>query len=136
MLTELVKLAMMAMAVAVAAAAAASGVLGASRGGLLLPCGNSSEVVNVFKMVNGVCEQRGEDCPADQPLPTSCASAECQRVVKLAADSCGPSLAQDGFLKTAYGPYLDAVVAVCAAAHEPADTQVSPLTPLCALHCR
>ena len=106
---------------------------GEGAGGPLLPCGTSGgsdpaedsmEVISVFKFVKGVCTQRGEACPAGQILPTSCASAECQRAVRLAADSCGPAFAHDGFLQTAFGRFLDATVAVCAADPQRADTQV------------
>ncbi len=102
-------------------------------GGPLLPCGTSGgsdpgddsvEVVKVFKFVAGVCAQRGETCPAGQILPSSCASVECQRAVQLAADSCGQAFARDSFLRTAFGPSLDAAVALCATAPHPADSQV------------
>jgi hypothetical protein len=101
--------------------------------GPLLPCGTSGgsdpggdsrQVLDVFQVVKGVCAQRGEACPAGHILPTSCASAECQRAVQLAADSCSPAFAKDGFLKSAFGSYLDAVVAVCDAAPHSADNQV------------
>ena len=100
-------------------------------GGPLLPCGTSGEflqdqrqLIDVFEVVRGVCAQRGESCPPGAPLPASCASAECQRAVRLAADSCSPAFAKDGFLKSAFGSYLDAAVAVCAAAPHSADNQV------------
>lgn len=109
-------------------------------GGPLLPCGTSGgsdpgddsvEVVNVFKFVRGVCSQRGETCPTGQILPTSCASAECQRAVRLAANSCGPAFKRDGFLRTAFKPPLDAAVAVCAATPQSADAQVRSQEALC-----
>ena len=71
-----------------------------------------------------MCAQRGESCPPGAPLPTSCASAECQRAVRLAADSCSPAFAKDDFLKSAFKPLLDAVVAVCATTPHSADAQV------------
>jgi hypothetical protein len=78
----------------------------------------------VFDFVKGVCKQRGESLPAGAVLPTSCASAECQRAVQLATHSCGPAFTKDGFLKSAFGPILSAAAAVCAAAPHPADGQV------------
>jgi hypothetical protein len=81
-------------------------------------------VLDVFEFVKGVCGQRGESLPAGALLPTSCASTECQRAVQLAADSCAPAFAKDGFLKTAFGPVLDAAAAVCAAAPHAANGQV------------
>ena len=103
-------------------------------GGVLLPCGStaasgedSRQVLDVFKFVKGVCAQRGESCPPASVLPTSCASAECQRAVQLATDSCTPVFDKNPFLKTAFGTLLDAAVAVCAVAAYPADSQVRPM---------
>ena len=106
---------------------------GEGESGPLLPCGTSGgsdpggdsrQVLDVFQVVKGVCAQRGEACPAGHILPISCGSAECQRAVRLAADSCSPTFAKDGFLKSAFGSYLDAAVAVCDAAPHSADAQV------------
>ena len=106
---------------------------GGGGGGPLLRCGSSGgadpggdsrEVIDVFDFVKGVCEQRGESCPEGALLPTSCASAECQRAVQLAADSCAPAFAKDGFLNTAFGRFLDAAAAMCAAAPHAANGQV------------
>eukprot|EP01046_Picozoa_sp_COSAG06_P046596 COSAG06_NODE_6625_length_2850_cov_1410.579426_2_plen_173_part_00 len=106
---------------------------GGGGGGPLLPCGSSGgadpggdshEVIDVFDFAKGVCEQRGESFPAGAPLPTSCASAECQRAVQLAADSCEAAFAKGGFLKTAFGPVLHAAAVVCAAAPRAANGQV------------
>jgi hypothetical protein len=98
----------------------------ASGGGPLLPCGttgnagdDSQQVIVAFNFVKAVCGQVGEAVPAGAPLPTSCATAECQRAVRLVADSCHTTFSEDGFLKTAFGPTFDAVAAVCAAAHPP-----------------
>jgi hypothetical protein len=111
---------------AAAAPATASGT--AADGGPLLPCGDtgsaggdSQQVIEVFNFVKGVCSQVGESCPASALLPTSCATAECQRAVRLAADSCKPTFTKDGFLKTAFGGILDAAGVVCTRAHPPAD---------------
>ena len=100
-----------------------SGVAIATTSGPLLPCGTSADlfetqqqVANAFRFVKGVCKQRGESCPSNQPLPTSCSSAECQRAVKLVADSCSAAISKDGFLKSAFGPFLNGAVAMCAAA--------------------
>ena len=106
--------------------------LDAPAGGPLLPCGTSGDpiqdqrqVVDAFGFVRGVCEQRGESFLSGAPLPASCGSAECQRAVQLAEDSCGPAFAKDAFLKSAFKPMLDAVVAVCASAPSPGeDVQV------------
>ena len=104
-----------------------------SGGGLLLPCGttenagvDSQQVIEAFNVVKAVCGQVGETIPASSLLPTSCATAECQRAVRLVADSCNPSFRKDGFLKTAFSPILDAAVAVCAAAHPHDDATDSP----------
>ena len=106
--------------------------LGASSSGPLLPCGSSgdfvkdqAEITTVFGFVKGVCGQRGESCPTGAPLPTSCASAECQRAVQLAVDSCAVAFAS-GFFKSAWAPVLNAAAAVCAAAaaYKAADEQV------------
>ena len=117
-------------------------------GGPLLPCGtsggsdpgeDSTEAINVFKFVEGVCAQRGEAFTQGQILPTSCASAECKRAVRLAADSCDPAFELDGFLRTAFRPPLDAVVAVCATTPQSADAQVQSREALCprsVLYCR
>eukprot|EP01044_Picomonas_judraskeda_P011792 COSAG03_NODE_1639_length_3730_cov_8.308455_1_plen_230_part_00 len=109
-------------------------------GGVLLPCGStaspgegSRQVLDVFKFVNGVCAQRGESCPPGSVLPASCASAECQRAVQLATDSCTPVFAKNAFLKTAFGKLLDAAAAVCAVALCPADSQVRPMQEPCPL---
>eukprot|EP01046_Picozoa_sp_COSAG06_P002399 COSAG06_NODE_84_length_25090_cov_20.561042_14_plen_156_part_00 len=98
----------------------------ASGGGPLLPCGttgnvggDSQQVLDAFNFVKAVCGQVGEAVPADAPLPTSCATAECQRAVRLVADSCASAFRADSFLKTAFGPTFDAAAAVCAAAHPP-----------------
>ena len=107
-----------------------------SAGGPLLPCGTSGDfvqdqrqLIDVFEFVKGVCAQRGESCPAGAPLPASCGSAECQRAVQLAEDSCGPAFAKDGFLKDAFKPILDAAVAVCASAPSAGeDVQVRSLS--------
>ena len=116
--------------------------------GVMLPCGTSGgsdpgedsrQVIDLFQFVKGVCTQRGEACPADQLLPTSCASVECQRAVQLAVDSCGPSFAQDGFLKSAFKPILDAAVTACTAAPHWNDAEVrsrAAFTPCLTLHCR
>ena len=100
-------------------------------GGPLLPCGTSGDpiqdqrqVADVFGFVRGVCEQRGESFLSGAPLPASCGSAECQRVVQLAEESCGPAFAKDAFLKSAFKPILDAAVAVCASAPSATDAQV------------
>ena len=105
--------------------------LPARGGGPLLPCGTTRnfvqdqrQLLDVFEVVSGVCAQRGESCPPGAPLPTSCVSAECQRAVQLAADSCSSAFAKDGFLKSAFKPVLDAAVAVCAAAPHAPDAQV------------
>ena len=118
--------------------AAVGGEGGEGGGGPLLPCGTSGDIVqkqrqliDVFEVVRGVCAQRGESVPPDVPLPASCVSAECQRVVQLAVDSCGPTFAHDGFLKSAFKPVLDAAVAVCAAAPHSADAQVRSREGLC-----
>ena len=106
-------------------------VIGEGGGGPLLPCGTSGDfvtdqrqVVEVFEFVKGVCAQRGESCPSGAPLPTSCDSAECQRAVQLADDSCRSAFAPVGFLRAAFEPILNATAAVCAAAPQPADAQV------------
>ena len=129
-------LAMVAMALALPARASPSTLptirLDPPAAGPLLPCGtsgdsnqNQRQVADVFEFVKGVCAQRGESCPAAEPLPASCGSAECQRAVQLAEDSCGPAFAKDAFLKAAFKPILDAVVAVCASAPSPGeDAQV------------
>jgi hypothetical protein len=129
-------LAMVAMALALPARASLSPLpmlrLDPPAGGPLLPCGTSGDpiqdqiqVAHVFEFVRGVCEQRGESFPSGAPLPASCGSAECQRAVQLAEDSCGPAFAKDAFLKAAFKPILDAVVAVCASAPSPGeDAQV------------
>ena len=114
-------------------------------GGVLLPCGTSGgsdpggdsrQVLDVFHFVQGVCEQRGETCPTGQFLPSSCASTECQRAVQLAVDSCDAVFSKDGFLKTAFGPFLDDVVAVCASAPHPEEGQVrSRESPYLAMRC-
>ena len=97
-----------------------------SAGGPLLPCGTSGDfvqdqrqLIDVFEFVKGVCAQRGESFLSGAPLPASCGSAECQRAVQLAEDSCGPAFAKDAFLKAAFKPILDAAVAVCASAPSP-----------------
>ena len=119
---------------------------GEGGGGPLLPCGTTGnfvqdqrQLLDVFEVVSGVCAQRGESCPPGAPLPTSCASAECQRAVQLAADSCSSAFARDGFLKSAFKPALDSAVAVCAAAPHSADNQVrarESSAPRSAPHCR
>ena len=98
----------------------------ASGGGPLLPCGttgnvggDSQQVLDAFNFVKAVCGQVGEAVSAGAPLPTRCATPECQRAVRLVADSCHTTFSEDGFLKTAFGPTFDAVAAVCAAAHPP-----------------
>lgn len=105
--------------------------VGGGPGGSLLPCRSTGdlvqdqrEVADVFEFVKGVCAQRGESCPTGTPLPTSCDSAECQRAVYLAEDSCRSAFAEDGFLRSAFKPVLDAAVAVCANVPHPADSQV------------
>jgi hypothetical protein len=104
----------------------------ASGGGPLLPCGttgnpggDSQQVLDAFNFVKAVCGQVGEVVPVGVPLPTTCATAECQRAVRLVADSCDPAFRADGFLKTAFGAIFDVAAAVCAAAH-PADATASP----------
>ena len=104
----------------------------ASGGGPLLPCGttgnvggDSQQVIDAFNFVKAVCGQVGEAVPAGAPLSTSCATAECQRAVRLVADSCASAFRADGFLKTAFGATFDAAAAVCAAAH-PADATDGP----------
>lgn len=106
-------------------------------GGPLLPCATSGDfvtdqrqVLGVFEFVKGVCAQRGESCPSGAPLPTSCGTPECQRAVQLAGDSCRSGFAKDGFLKSAFGPVLDAATAVCAAAAQPVSNQVSSVPAL------
>jgi hypothetical protein len=98
----------------------------ASGGGPLLPCGttgnvggDSQQVLDAFNFVKAVCGQVGEVVPAGAPLPTSCATAECQRAVRLVADSCDTAFRADSFLKTAFSPIFDAAAAMCAAAHPP-----------------
>ena len=98
----------------------------ASGGGPLLPCGttgnvgdDSQQVIVAFNFVKAVCGQVGEAVPAGAPLPTSCVTAECQRAVRLVADSCDTAFSEDGFLKTAFGTIFDVLAAVCAAAHPP-----------------
>ena len=100
-------------------------------GGPLLPCGTSgdfvidqNQITKVFEFAKGVCAQRGESCPVGAPLPTSCGSAECQRAVQLAKDSCSSAFAKGGFLSAAFKPVLDAAVAVCTATPHPANAQV------------
>ena len=128
-------LAMVAMALALPVRASLSALpmtrLDPPAGGALLPCGTSGDqiqdqrqILDVFEFVKGVCGQRGERFLSGAALPASCGSAECQRAVQLADDSCGPAFAKDAFLKTAFKPMLDAVVAVCASAPSPADAQV------------
>ena len=97
-------LAMVAMALALPDRTSLSALLPTIRldppaAGPLLPCGTSGDpiqdqiqVVHAFGFVRGVCEQRGESFLSAAPLPTSCGSAECQRVVQLVEDSCGPAL--------------------------------------------
>ena len=104
----------------------------ASGCGPLLPCGttgnagdDSQQVIVAFNFVKAVCGQVGEAVPTGAPLPTSCATAECQRAVRLVADSCAPAFRADSFLKIAFGPTFDAAAAVCAAAHPP-DATDSP----------
>jgi hypothetical protein len=118
--------------------AAVGGEGGEGGGGPLLPCGTSGDIVqdqrqliDVFEVVRGVCAQRGESFPPDVPLPASCVSAECQRVVQLAVDSCGPTFAHDGFLKSAFKPALDAAAAVCAAPRIQPTPQVRFRVALC-----
>jgi hypothetical protein len=130
-------LAMVAMALALPDRASLSALLPTIRldppaAGPMLPCGTSGdqiqdqyEVVHVFEFVKGVCAQRGESFLSGAALPSSCGSAECQRAVQLAEDSCGPAFAKDAFLKSAFKPILDAVAAVCASAPSPGeDVQV------------
>ena len=131
-------LAMVAMALALPDRASLSALLPTIRldspaAGPLLLCGTSGDpiqdqiqVAHAFGFVRGVCEQRGESFLSGAQLPASCSSAECQRAVQLAEDSCGPAFAKDAFLKSAFKPILDAAVAVCASAlHIPGeDVQV------------
>ena len=77
----------------------------ASGGGPLLPCGttgsvgsDSQQVLDAFNFVKAVCGQVGEVVSVGVPLPTTCATAECQRAVRLVADSCDPAFRADGFL--------------------------------------
>lgn len=116
---------------------------GGAAGGSLLPCRSTGDVVqdqrevaDVFEFVKGVCGQRGETRPPGAPLPTSCDSAECQRAVHLAEDSCRSAFAEDGFLRSAFKPVLDAAVAVCASVPHPADSQVRCSASSPALHYR
>jgi hypothetical protein len=118
-------------------------------GGPLLPCGTSGgkdasgdsrQVLNVFDAVKGVCEQAGESI--DGLVPSSCSSAECQRVVQLAQDSCSQTFATDGFLKIAFAglwtSFTQAAV-ICAATPHSADAQVrarESSAPRSAPHCR
>ena len=106
---------------------------GEGGGGPLLPCGttkdastDSEQVLNVFNVVKGVCEQAGESIQG--LVPSSCGSAECQRVVQLAQDSCSLTFATDGFLKLAFASlwtsFTEAAV-MCERAHS-ADAQVRP----------
>ena len=101
---------------------------GEGGGGPLLPCGtsggkdasgDSQQVLNVFNVVKGVCEQAGESI--DGLVPSSCGSAECQRVVQLSQDSCSPTFATDGFLKIAFAglwtSFTQAAVRCAAIAH-------------------
>ena len=115
-----------------AVATSSAATVSASGGGPLLPCGttgnaggDSQQVLDAFNFVKAVCGQVGEAVPAGAPLPTSCATAECQRAVRLVADSCASAFRADGFLKTAFGATFDAAAAVCAAAH-PADATDGP----------
>ena len=103
--------------------------------------GDSQQVLNVFNVVKGVCEQAGESI--DGLVPSSCGSAECQRVVQLAQDSCSPTFATDGFLKIAFAglwtSFTQAAVRCAAAAPHSADNQVRARersAPRSAPHCR
>jgi len=122
---------------------------GEGGGGPLLPCGTSGgkdasgdsrQVLDVFDVVKGVCEQAGESI--DGLVPSSCGSAECQRVVQLAQDSCSPAFATDGFLKVAFASLWTSfthATAICAAAPHSADNQVrarESSAPRSAPHCR
>ena len=102
--------------------------------GPLLPCGTSGgkdastdsrQVLDVFDVVQGVCSQAGESIQG--LFPSSCGSAECQRVVHLALDSCSPTFATDGFLKIAFASLwtsFSAAASACAATPHPANEQV------------
>jgi hypothetical protein len=125
--------------VAVGAAALAGGAAsGADSGGPLLACGtagnpggDSTQVIQVFEAVAGVCAQVGETVAPGGLLPISCASFVCQRVVRLASDSCAAAFARDGFLSAAFKPQLDPLTALChsAAAAIPAPPRIAVTDP-------
>ena len=75
------------------------------------------EVAALYTALKSVCcEDLHEECDAKNPVPNTCNTVGCARVVEIVEHSCAATFAQDGFLSAAFKPSLDQVVAKCSAA--------------------
>ena len=78
----------------------------------------TTEVAHLFQAVKSVCcNDMQERCDAAEPLPETCTTVECARAVDIVAQSCAANFA-DGFLRVAFKPALDRVVAACGTAQK------------------
>ena len=108
-------------------------VQGAASGSTLFACGSNGdvadqtmEVATLFKALKSVCcSDMHEQCDATEPVPKTCTTVECARAVDIVSQSCVASFAADGFLRTAFKPPLDLVVAACGTA-QPARSDHTP----------
>ena len=90
----------------------------------LFACGSNGdvtdqtkEVADLFKALKSVCcNDMQEQCDAAKTVPETCTTVECARAVDIVAQSCAASFAADGFVRLAFKPSLDLVVAACGAA--------------------
>ena len=74
---------------------------------------DSTQVISLFSAAKSVCcDDLGEQCEEGKPLPETCSTAGCARAVSLVKQSCAAAFASDGFLGTAFGPSLAAVLGV------------------------
>jgi hypothetical protein len=100
-----------------------AGVVATSGGGPLLPCGthhdflmDGQQLMGHFQFAKAVCcDQLGETCVGNNPLPQSCLSSTCARAVRLVSDSCSALFEEDYFqvMALAYKPLLDNAMALC-----------------------
>ena len=87
----------------------------------LFGCGSSgdvatdtTQVIGLFSAAKSICcDDLGEQCEVDKPLPESCSTTGCSRAVGVVAQSCAPAFAADGFIAAAFAPSLAQVVADC-----------------------
>eukprot|EP01043_Picozoa_sp_COSAG02_P010125 COSAG02_NODE_350_length_24063_cov_47.131447_23_plen_582_part_00 len=96
-----------------------SAAIPTASGSTLFSCGSmddaikdSNEVVNLFQAVKSICcEDLQEQCTANSPMPTTCATAGCARVVEIVAQSCAAA-SEHGWVSTLLKP-IDQTAALC-----------------------